>query len=282
MRRHSGGVTSQMKSFYASPPEWQALSEAALRPSVCLSVCLSVSCRQLDECQSNLVKGRIATAHPNVPLLTPLVFLAVLKHFTSQSTDVYSALEALAGMRCINWRFTLHYIIHLCIAYTLHIRVKSVLSYRGSSPHLIPLHWAHGSLPPRGISISSAVCAQLARVHYTTLRATCASSEIQTRFQRMNHTLSFVKGQLVKSSVAAVLTRSSATALLPACILAVFFFLLLFMLFVHLCICIISFSCNRQPAMTGIRASLAACLYYFWMLVLYCVCFHANKYSNVM
>jgi len=45
-----------------------------------------------------------------IPLLV-LLFLAVFwKHSSSQSTSVSSALEALAMMRCINLRFTLHYI----------------------------------------------------------------------------------------------------------------------------------------------------------------------------
>ena len=56
---------------------------------------------------------RRATHRRNVyaTLLTVLLFLAVFsKHFSSQNTNVYSALEALARMRYINRRFSLHYI----------------------------------------------------------------------------------------------------------------------------------------------------------------------------
>jgi len=39
-----------------------------------------------------------------------LLFMAIyLKHFSSQSTSVYSALEALYPMHYINLHFTLHY-----------------------------------------------------------------------------------------------------------------------------------------------------------------------------
>jgi len=56
-------------------------------------------------------------------LLIVFVFLAVLsKHFFSQSTSVFSTLEALALMHYINLRFTLHYIwvgTKYCMQYTV-------------------------------------------------------------------------------------------------------------------------------------------------------------------
>ena len=57
---------------------------------------------------------RHGTRCRNVYTTLPTVLLAVFsKHFSSHSTIVYSALEASARMRCINWRFTLHYITSL-------------------------------------------------------------------------------------------------------------------------------------------------------------------------